>query len=62
VHPHYRPESWLPHLTLAPRLTLDRLSVVAGKVNEVVPFGAVFPRLALVSTRSGDVVHLRRDS
>ena len=58
VHPHYRSGTWLPHLTLAPRLRLDQLPVVAGKVNEVMPLTAAFPRLALVSTRTGEVVTL----
>jgi 2'-5' RNA ligase len=55
VHPHYRPGAWLPHLTLAPRLTLDRLAVVAGTVNDVLPLTAVLSRTALVQTRTGEV-------
>jgi 2'-5' RNA ligase superfamily protein len=60
VHPHYLPGDWLPHLTLAPRLRLDTLPVVAAKVNEVLPLTTVFPRLALVQTRTGDVEVLDR--
>jgi 2'-5' RNA ligase len=55
VHLHYRPGVWLPHLTLAPRLTLGQLAVVAGKVNEVLPLSAVFSQTALVQTRTGEV-------
>jgi 2'-5' RNA ligase len=55
LHPHYRPGDWLPHLTLAPRLTLDELPTVAAKVNEVLPMTAVFDRTALATTRTGEV-------
>jgi len=58
VHPHYRSGQWLPHLTLAPRLRLDDLPVVARKVNEVLPLDAVFSRTALVSTRTGEITRL----
>ena len=58
VHPHYRSGQWLPHLTLAPRLRLDDLPVVARKVNEVLPLDAVFSHTALVSTRTGEVTEL----
>ncbi len=62
VHPRYRPGEWLPHLTLAPRLTLDQLAVVAGKVNEVLPLTAVFSRTALVQTGTGEVRMLAGDA
>jgi 2'-5' RNA ligase len=60
VHAHYRPGDWLPHLTLAPRLRLDTLPVVAAKVNEVLPLITSFPWLARVRTRTGDVEVLTR--
>jgi 2'-5' RNA ligase len=55
VHPHYRPGQWQPHLTLAPRLSLADLGVVAGTVNEVLPLTAELSRTALVQTHDGDV-------
>jgi len=55
VHPHYRPGDWLPHLTLAPRLSLADLGVVASRVNEVLPLTAEFSRTALVQTHTGEV-------
>lgn len=60
VHLRYRPGEWLPHLTLAPRLTLDQLPVVADKVNQVLPLAAVFSQTALVQTRTGEVSVLTR--
>jgi hypothetical protein len=45
----------VPHLTLAPRLTLAQLPLVAGKVNEVPPLTVVWTRTAVVHTRTGEV-------
>jgi 2'-5' RNA ligase len=58
LHPHYRPGAWLPHLTLAPRLTLDRLATLAGTVNEVLPLATGPTRTGLVDTRTGEVREL----
>jgi 2'-5' RNA ligase len=55
VHHAYRPGEWLPHLTLAPRLHLRELAVVAEKVNEILPLPATFDRAALVQTSTGEV-------
>lgn len=55
VHPHYRTGQWLPHVTLAPRLRLQELPVVAQAVNEVLPLPAVLSSAALVDTGTGEV-------
>ncbi len=55
VHPHYRPGEWVPHVTLAPRLTLAQLPPVAANVNEVLPLSVVWTRTALVHTSTGEV-------
>jgi hypothetical protein len=55
VHPHYRPGEWIPHVTIAPRLTLAQLPLVAVKVNEMLPLRLVWTRTALVHTGTGDV-------
>jgi 2'-5' RNA ligase len=55
LHRHYRPGEWLPHLTLAPRLSLADLSAVAGKVNDVLPLTAELTRMAMVQTHNGDI-------
>lgn len=55
VHDHYLSGRWLPHLTLAPRLRLAQLPVVAERVNEVLPLPATLVRLAVVDTATGEV-------
>lgn len=61
LHKHYRPGDWIPHVTLAPRLHLRDLPVVAGLVNDVLPVAATASRAALVDTSTGErhsVAHL----
>jgi 2'-5' RNA ligase len=53
LHRHYEPGQWVPHLTLAPRLHLDDLAVVAARVYDVLPLRAVLTRLTLVDTSTG---------
>jgi 2'-5' RNA ligase len=55
LHLHYRPGVWVPHLTLAPRLHLGQLPVVAAAVYDVLPLTAVGVRTALVETSTGTV-------
>jgi len=55
VHRSYEPGAWVPHLTLAPRLHLDQLPVVARHVFEVLPVAATIERAALVDTTTGTV-------
>lgn len=58
LHRHYLPGSWLPHLTLAPRLHLADLPLVARTVFEVLPLAAGVSRAALVDTSNGQVSYL----
>jgi 2'-5' RNA ligase len=58
LHRNYRPGSWMPHLTLAPRLHLEDLATVARVVFEVLPLPVSFPRAALVDTSTGRVTVL----
>jgi len=53
LHEHYRPGAWTPHVTLAPRLHLEQLPVVAHVVNDVLPIVATASRAALVETSTG---------
>ncbi len=55
VHRHYRPGEWIPHLTLAPRLHLGDLPVVAAAVYAVLPLTALVSTAALVDTTTGEV-------
>jgi hypothetical protein len=54
LHHHYRPGTWVPHLTLAPRLHLDQLGTVAGLVYDVLPIEAVGNRTVLIDTSTGE--------
>lgn len=53
LHRHYRPGEWIPHLTLAPRLRLEDLPVVAAQVYAVLPLVATADRAALIDTSTG---------
>lgn len=55
LHRNYRPGSWMPHLTLAPRLHIDDLPVVARHTFEVLPLTATLDRAALIDTSTGEL-------
>ena len=59
LHRHYEPGRWLPHVTLAPRLHLHQLPVVAAAVFDVLPLTVVVERCELVETRTGERRPLR---
>ena len=56
LHRHYQPGTWMPHLTIAPRVHLDQLPTVGRTVFEVLPLTVPFARAALVETGT-DVIH-----
>ena len=58
LHRHYQPGNWLPHLTVAPRLHLADLPLVAGTVFDILPLAAGVSRAALVDTSNGQVSFL----
>jgi 2'-5' RNA ligase len=53
LHRHYRPGSWVPHLTLAPRLHTADLPAVARIVYDVLPLTAPVTRAKLIETSTG---------
>jgi 2'-5' RNA ligase len=55
LHRNYAAGGWTPHLTLAPRLHLDRLPVVAGLAFDILPVDATLGPLVVVDTTTGDV-------
>jgi 2'-5' RNA ligase len=59
LHQHYRPGDWIPHVTLAPRLHLRDLPVVAQLVSDVLPVTATASVAALVDTSTGARYPLR---
>jgi 2'-5' RNA ligase len=58
LHRNYRPGAWMPHLTLAPRLMLADLPVVARHTFEVLPLTATLDRAALIDTSTGELQEL----
>ena len=54
LHRHYEPGRWVPHLTLAPRLHLNDLPVVAARVYDVLPVSATLSELTLIDTSTGE--------
>ncbi len=53
LHRHYAPGSWVPHLTLAPRLHLTDLATVAALVYDVLPIAAAGTSTVLIDTSTG---------
>jgi len=53
LHRHCEPARWVPHLTLAPRLRLNDLPVVAARVYDVLPVSAALSQITLIDTSSG---------
>jgi len=53
LHRHYAPGSWVPHLTLAPRLHLGDLATVAALVYDVLPIVATGETTVLIDTSTG---------
>jgi 2'-5' RNA ligase len=54
LHRLYRPGTWVPHLTLAPRLHLDQLATVAALVYDVLPIEAIGESTTLIDTSTGE--------
>lgn len=53
LHRHYRPGVWVPHCTIAPRTTLERLPTIASAVFDVLPLVTTADRAALIDTSTG---------
>ncbi|WP_433160207.1 2'-5' RNA ligase family protein [Kribbella sp. CA-247076] len=55
LHRHYEPGRWVPHCTLAPRVPLVALPVLAAAVYDVLPLEVTADRAALVDSGTGQV-------
>jgi 2'-5' RNA ligase len=53
LHRHYLPGTWVPHVTLAPRLHLTDLPTVAAAVYDVLPVTATMTTAAVIDTSDG---------
>lgn len=60
LHKHYRPGTWLPHCSLAPRATLAQLPAVAGATLDVLPLTVTLDHAALVNSATGEISPLAR--
>lgn len=58
LHKHYRPGTWLPHCSLAPRATLAQLPAVAAAVMDVLPLRVRMDHAALINSATGEVTPL----
>jgi hypothetical protein len=55
LHKHYVCGTWLPHCSLAPRVPLARLPVLAAGVYDVLPMPARLDRAALIDSATGEL-------
>jgi len=55
LHRHYEPGRWVPHCTLAPRVPLTALPVLAAAVYDVLPLEATADRAALINSSTGQL-------
>jgi 2'-5' RNA ligase superfamily len=55
LHMHYRPGSWLPHCSVAPRAPLTTLPMLAATVYDVLPLDARLDRVALIDSATGEL-------
>jgi 2'-5' RNA ligase superfamily len=58
LHKHYYPGTWLPHCSLAPRVSLAQLPTVAAAVFDVLPLPARLDHAALINSATGEVFPL----
>ena len=53
LHRHYEPGRWVPHCTLAPRVPLAALPILAATVYDVLPLEAIADHAALIDSSTG---------
>lgn len=58
LHKHYRPGTWLPHCSLAPRATLAQLPAVVAAVMDVLPLHATLDHAALINSATAQITPL----
>ncbi|MFI7064841.1 2'-5' RNA ligase family protein [Kribbella sp. NPDC050124] len=55
LHRHYEPGRWVPHCTLAPRVPLASLPILAAAVYDVLPLETTADHAALIDSGTGQV-------
>ncbi|TCM41046.1 2'-5' RNA ligase [Kribbella sp. VKM Ac-2568] len=53
LHRHYRPGLWVPHCTIAPRVPLVVLPILAAAVYDVLPLETTADHAALIDSSTG---------
>jgi 2'-5' RNA ligase len=54
LHRYYEPGAWMPHCTVAPRVPLPLLPVLAAAVYEILPLEARADRATLIDSGTGE--------
>ena len=54
LHKHYRPGSWIPHVSVATRTHGDILPVAVNAISDVIPVTLTVDRAALIDTGTGE--------
>jgi len=60
LHKHYRPASWVPHVSVATRTPAALLPTAVTAISDVLPVTLVVARAALVDTATGETWPLPR--
>jgi 2'-5' RNA ligase len=55
LHKHYRPASWIPHVTVATRAPGALLPVAVTAISDMLPATLTVARAALVDTSTGEI-------
>ncbi len=55
LHRHYEPGRWVPHCTLAPRVPLVALPLLAAAVYDVLPLEATADHAAVIDSSTGQL-------
>ena len=58
LHMHYEPGRWVPHCTLAPRVPLVALPLLAAAVYDVLPLEATADHAALIDSSTAQLTPL----
>lgn len=55
LHKHYRPTSWIPHVSVATRTPGALLPVAVTAISDVLPVTLTVARAALIDTATGEI-------
>lgn len=55
LHMHYVPGTWIPHVTVAPRVRLDQTPLVLEAAYEILPLTGTLTHAALIDAGTGTV-------